>query len=177
MNRRTTLKTLLIISAGTALLPSCLQDEKKSLLALKNIKIDGKDEALLAEVSETIIPTTGTPGAKDVSAHLFALMMIDDCYAPADQDKFIKGMKEFEDFSKKKFEKSFIKYTPAEKEEVLKSIESGNSIPGNITFFYSTVKRLTVQAYTTSEYYLTKLHVYQLVPGKFYGCVPIKKAS
>lgn len=177
MNRRSGIKTLLIISAGAALLPSCLQDEKKLSLTLKNIKIDGRDEELLSEVSETIIPKTNTPGAKDVSAHLFALMMIDDCDDPADQDKFVKGLKEFQDFSRKKFDKSFVKCTPAEKGELLKSIESGNTIPENVAFFYSTIKRLTVQAYTSSEYYLTKVHVYQLVPGKFYGCVPVKKAS
>jgi hypothetical protein len=104
-------------------------------------------------------------------------MMIDDCDAPADQDKFVKGLKEFQDFSRKKFDKSFVKCTPAEKGELLKSIESGNTIPENVAFFYSTIKRLTVQAYSSSEYYLTKVHVYQLVPGKFYGCVPVKKAS
>ncbi len=177
MNRRSTLKTLIIISAGAALLPSCLQDEQKSSISLKKIKIDGKDEALLSDVTETIIPKTNTPGAKDVSAYLFSLMMIDDCYAPAEQDKFIKGLHDFEEFSGKKFNRSFVKCTPSQKEEILQSVEDNKDITGNISFFYSTIKRLTVRAYTTSEYYLTKVHVYQLVPGKFYGCVPVKKAS
>ncbi len=177
MNRRSSLKTLLIISAGAALLPSCLQDEKKSSNSLKNIKINGKDEELLSDLSETIIPKTDTPGAKDVSAHLFALMMIDDCYAPADQDKFVKGLKDFEDFSKKKFDKSFLKCSQSEKEEILKSIESKKDVQENVSFFYNSMKRLTIQAFTSSKYYLTKVQVYQLVPGKFYGCVPVKKAS
>jgi Gluconate 2-dehydrogenase subunit 3 len=177
MNRRATIKSLLIISGGAVLLPSCLQDEKKSSLSLKNIKADGKDENLLAEISETIIPKTNTSGAKDVSAHLFALMMVDECFAPADQDKFIKGLKEFDEFSKKKFDKSFVKCSPSERTEVLQSIESKKNIPGNMAFFYTTMKRLTIQAFTSSKYYLTNVHVYQLVPGKFYGCVPVKKAS
>lgn len=177
MNRRSSLKTLLIISAGAALLPSCLQDEKKSSVSLKNIKINGKDEELLSDLSETIIPKTDTPGAKDVSAHLFALMMIDDCYAPAEQDKFVKGLKDFEDFTKNKFDKSFLKCSPSEREEILKSIESKKDVPENVAFFYNSMKRLTIQAFTSSKYYLTKVQVYQLVPGKFYGCVPVKKAS
>jgi hypothetical protein len=177
MNRRSSIKNLIIISAGAALLPSCLQDSKKSSINLKNIKIDGKDENILSELSETIIPKTNTPGAKDVSAHLFALMMIDDCYAPAVQDKFIKGLKAFEELSEKKYNKSFQKCTPSERADLLKSIESKNNIPENVAFFYNTTKRLTIQAFTSSEYYLTKVHIYQLVPGKFYGCVPVKKAS
>ena len=177
MNRRSSIKNLIIISAGAALLPSCLQNSKKSSINLKNIKIDGRDEDILSELSETIIPKTNTPGAKDVSAHLFALMMIDDCYAPAAQDKFIKGLKAFEELSEKKYNKSFQKCTPSERADLLKSIESKNNIPENVAFFYNTTKRLTIQAFTSSEYYLTKVHIYQLVPGKFYGCVPVKKAS
>jgi hypothetical protein len=91
MDRRSTIKNLLIITAGAALLPSCLQNEKKSSVALKNIRIDDKDEETLAELSEAIIPKTGTPGAKDVGASMFAVMMVDDCYSPDDQAKFVNG--------------------------------------------------------------------------------------
>ena len=166
-----------MISAGAALLPSCLQEEKKSSLALKNIKANGDDEEILSELGETIIPKTNTPGAKDVSAHLFALMMVDDCYAPDKQEKFVKGLKGFKDLTKKKFDKSFAECTPAERTAIINSVESKKDIPEDVDFFYNTMKRLTVQAFTTSQYYLTKVHVYQLVPGKFYGCVPVKKAS
>jgi len=177
MNRRSGIKTLLIISAGTAFLPSCLQEKKKSSLSFKNIKIDDKDGELLSEFSETIIPTTVTPGAKDVSAHLFALKMIDDCFSPADQDKFQKGLKEFEEFTKNKYDKSFANCTPSERSELLKPFENKNGTTENAAFFYNTMKRLTIQAFTTSEYYLTKVQVYKLVPGKFYGCVPVKKQA
>ncbi|MEO6456276.1 MAG: gluconate 2-dehydrogenase subunit 3 family protein [Ginsengibacter sp.] len=177
MDRRSSLKTLFIISTGAAFLPSCLQDEKKPSLALKNIKITGNEEELLSELCETIIPKTDTPGAKDISAHLFALMMIDDCNPPDNRDKFAKGFKAFEEFTKKKFDKSFVKCTPAERKEILKTIESKQGIPEDVDFFYNGIKRLTVQAFTTSEYYLTKVQVYKLVPGRFYGCVPVKKAS
>lgn len=177
MDRRSTLKTLFIISAGAALIPSCLQQEKKSTLSYKNIKVDSNDENLVSELGETIIPKTTTPGAKDVKASAFTLMMVDDCYTPADQDKFVKGMKEFDGYSKKKFNTSFIDASTAQRLDVLKSIEDKKDVPENVSYFLNTTKRLTLQAYTSSEYYLTKVHVYQLVPGKFYGCVPVKKAS
>ena len=177
MNRRSSIKTLLVLSAGAALMHSCLQDKEKSSLSLNNIKITDREEELLSALSETIIPKTETPGAKDVSAHLFALMMIDDCYSADDQHKFAKGLKAFEEFTNKKFDKSFVKCTPSERAEILKSVESKKDIPGEVTFFYNTMKWLTIQAFTSSEYYLTKVQVYKLVPGKFYGCVPVKKAS
>jgi Gluconate 2-dehydrogenase subunit 3 len=177
MDRRSGIKKLLIISAGVALLPSCLHEEKKTSLSLKNIKIDGRDEELLWEISGTIIPKTDSPGAKDVSAHLFALMMIDDCYAPADQDKFVKGLNDFREFAEKKSGNSFVKCSGSQKKEILQFIESKKGVPDDMAFFYSTTKKLAIQAFTSSQYYLTKVHLYQLVPGKFYGCVPVKQAS
>ncbi len=177
MDRRSSIKTLFIISAGAALLPSCLQEDEKPSVSLQKIKINKKEENLIAEIGETIIPKTNTPGAKDVSAHLFALMMIDDCYDPDEQKQFTKGLKEFDTFSKKKFNKTFPECAPPERLELLKSIENKNGIPENVSFFYKTIKSLTLQAYTSSQYYLTKVHEYKLVPGKFYGCVPVKKAS
>lgn len=177
MDRRSSIKTLIIISAGTALLPSCLQNDEKSSVSYKKIKINRKEENLISEIGETIIPKTNTPGAKDLSAHLFALMMIDDCYEPGKQNQFEKGLKEFDEFSKKRFDKTFVKCTSPERLELLKSIEDKKDVPANVTFFYNTIKSLTLLAYTSSQYYLTKVHEYKLVPGKFYGCVPVKKAS
>ena len=177
MDRRSSIKTLLLLSAGSALLPSCLQEEKKASVALKNFKINGNDEEIISAVSDTIIPQGKTPGAKDVGAYQFALMMMDDCYSPEDQQQFLKGLKEFDAFSKKTINKSFAKAIPVEREKVLQNIEDKKEIPENVAFFYNNMKRLTIEGFTQSKYYLTQVHVYELVPGKFYGCVPVKKVS
>jgi hypothetical protein len=45
-----------------------------------------------------------------------------------------------------------------------------------ISFFYQGTRGLTIEAYTTCEYYLTKIRGYKMIPGKFQGCVPLKTA-
>ena len=107
-NRRVAIQQLLLIWAGVALFPSCLQNEQKVSIPLKKIRIDPDDENMLAELAETILPKTDSPGAKDLSAHLFALKMVDDCYTKANQENYIQGMKDFESFVTKKTGKSFI---------------------------------------------------------------------
>ena len=116
VNRRTALRQFLVISAGAALLPSCLQDRSKSTILLKNFQVDEAEEKLLAELAETIIPATSTPGAKDISAHLFALKMLDDCYSREDQKKFLKGLQQLEEAARAATGQSFIKCTPAQRE-------------------------------------------------------------
>src|SRR3954451_19113758 len=88
MNRRSAIKQFIILSAGIALLPSCKSNKKVSLY--NNIIIDEDQQAMLAEVAETIIPKTDSPGAKDIQAHIFALQMMNDCYKAADREKFVK---------------------------------------------------------------------------------------
>jgi hypothetical protein len=193
VNRRTALKQFLVISAGAALLPSCLQDQSKSTILLKNFQVDGRQEKLLAELAETIIPATSTPGAKDISAHLFVLKMLDDCYSKEDQQKFLKGLQQLEEAAKAATGQSFVKCTPAQREALISDIENriaaghgmdssrngagsgkGPDSGNELDFCYSVMKRQTILAYSSSQFFLTKIHVYELVPGRYHGCVPVK---
>jgi hypothetical protein len=177
MQRRTAIKQLAFACGALLLIPSCMQDKSKAPFLLKKISIDSDQEKLIAELAETIIPKTDTPGAKDVSAHLFALMMVDDCYKQEDQQKFIAGLEAFHVKSKKEFSKPFVNCTQDERERFLTDIDGKKSGDDNLDYFYATVKKLTIQGYTTSKYFLTKVQVYQLIPGHFSGCVPVKNVS
>jgi hypothetical protein len=151
-----------------------MQDKSKSAILLKNMSVDAEQEKLLVELTETILPTTTTPGARDIYAHLFALKMLDDCHKKEDQQKFMKGMESFQKKAKKELDKSFIEASPAQRQSLLKKVEADNDSKDELAYFYSTVKQLTIQAYTTSQYYLTKVHVYEMVPSRYHGCVPVK---
>jgi len=167
INRRSVIKYFVLISAGTIFLPSCKNDNKKNSAAFKNIPIDEDQQATLAEIAETIIPATDTPGAKEVSAHIFALQMLNDCYDQNDRDKFIKGMKQFEDNVEKKYKKTFTECSVSEREAIVAAANSQMDKEDDDTFFFKTLKQLTVRAYTNSKYYLTNVEVYRLVPGKY----------
>jgi hypothetical protein len=177
LNRRSVIKQFAFISAGVLLVPSCLQDKSKSGILLQNIKVDADQEKILAELAETIIPATDTPGAKDVSAHLFALMMVDDCYNKTDQEKFIKGLEQFASFAKTSEGKSFVDCSVSQREAILARVSARKSDVDALSFFYSKIKQLTIQAYTSSQYFLTKVQVYEIIPGRYHGCVPVKKAN
>jgi Gluconate 2-dehydrogenase subunit 3 len=177
MNRRTAIRNVVVISAGATLLPSCLQQDSGTL-SLKNISLSGSQEKMLAELAETIIPKTITfPGAKDINTHEFILTMVDDCSSPEEQQKFTRGMKTFEDACKKKVDNSFVNATAQQRKEFLQLVEKKQDIPEEATGFYGTVKRYTVQSFTSSKQYMTDIRKYKMVPGGNYkGCVPVKGA-
>jgi hypothetical protein len=173
VSRRTAIKQVLLVSAGIALLPSCLRKSPASVV-LKNVAIDSDDEHMLSELSATILPSSGSTGAKEVSAHLFILKMVDDCFNKEGQQKWSAGMKAFHELCEKKNGHSFVKSSPAERASLLQALEKEDPATVPAAHFYQVSKRLTVQAYTNSEYYLTKVEEWELVPSRFHGSFPVK---
>lgn len=179
ITRRDAIRNCIILSVGAAIIPSCVQEKAKPLITLRHIDLDGNQQKLIAELCETIIPKTDTPGAKDTSTDLFVLKMLDDCTTKEEQDQFVKGLKAFNDLSKKQFNNSFVSCTAPQRQDLLKSIvdDKNKQVPEEVVNFYKTMKKLTLQGYMTSKYYLTNVRVYKLVPGKFYGCIPVTKLN
>lgn len=172
--RRQALKSLVFASAGMALIPSCMNDRSKSSLLLKKIKISPEDETLISELCESIIPKTATPGAKDLSAHLFVLTMVDDCRTKTDQDAFLKGLEEFKSYCQSINKKDFVSASAEEKKKLLQDLSTRKEEEeSNLMRFFKMTKGLTIQAYTASEFFLTKVQVYELVPGRYHGCVSV----
>ncbi len=176
VDRRTAIRIFLLIAGGTALLPACLRKEGAASISLKHLKIKASEEKLLAEISETLIPKTGIPGAKEMKAHLFVLKMVDDCATKEEQQDFMNGMDTFNDLCKKNYNQSFIACTPAQREELLNRLDK-KAFTGKVASFYTTVKSLTIDAFLTSQLVMTKILPYELVPGRWHGCVPAKKPT
>ncbi|WP_333819170.1 gluconate 2-dehydrogenase subunit 3 family protein [Ohtaekwangia sp.] len=175
MNRRLVLKQLAMATAGAMLLPACGVDQKKVSIALNHLKVTGDEEDLLADIADTMIPATNTPGAKTVGAHLFTLVMVDDCLSKEEQEKYLSGLRSFNDKTKELYGKSFTKASPEERLQLLSSLEKdGEKLPEDLKTFYSRSRQFIVQGYTSSQHFLTDIKPYQLIPGPdFKGCTPV----
>ncbi len=173
MNRRAAINSVILLSLGAIVLPSCGQ-QNQPLLKLKNITLSGDEENMMMQLSELIIPKTNFIGAKEVKAHEFVLKMADDCFDPEKQTKFNLGLKEFYKLAKDKYGQSFKDCTPAQQNEWLSNVEKKKELSEQLVFFYETTKRYTVQAFTSSKEYMTDVMNYKMVPGSnFRGCVPV----
>jgi hypothetical protein len=172
VSRRVLLKQLAMASAGIALAPSFISCSSKPSSLYKDIVLTEDQDAMLALISETIIPKTKTPGATDTSVHEFCVKMINDCMSKKDQEKFVKGLDQFSTISKKEF-------TLIDASERLKFLNELNERKSedDVDFFFKTMRGLTLRGYTSSEYFLTNVQGYKIIPGKFQGCVPLNNPS
>jgi hypothetical protein len=190
MNRRAAIKNFVVFSAGAALIPSCMQEKTKASVKLKNIPLTGEQEKMLAALTETILPKTTTPGATDLASHLFVLKMADDCFEKEEREKFVKGMGQFEAYVRKQYKADFSECTVAQRTELLNEMErQQKNTPADIILshikdfpeeaipFYETVKRLTIQSFVTSRYFLMDVRKFEMAPGRYHGCVPVSKVK
>lgn len=128
--------------------------------------------ALLAEVVEAILPATDTKGAKEIGVHEFVARMVADCYDAATQAGFADGLTQLEARAKSLYGKAFAEISQPQRLNLLEGIQLSDS--AKLRSFFSLLKNLTIQGYLNSEYVMTELIPYEMVPGRFHGCVPVK---
>ena len=170
MNRRAAVRNLLYIAGGTLVLPACIRKSGRASIALTNIAISEGQEQLLADLTETLIPTTDTPGAQALLLHLFVLKMVDDCHGPEEQEQFTKGISAFATWSENELGSTFANADMAKRLDLLAQIEESDDEA--LKRFFSITKRRTIQGYMNSKYVMTNLVKYELVPGRYNGYAP-----
>jgi hypothetical protein len=172
IKRRAAIRNLLIIAGGAMVLPACYRSSGKASITLQNLSISEEEEDLLAELTETLIPETSTPGAKSLKLQLFVLKMVDDCYTADNQKLFTEGLKGFNDHFKKQAGTSFADASPEKRQEVLKGIQDIKQKDDPVKKFYDITKSKTIQGYLSSKYVMTNIVKYELVPGRYNGYFP-----
>ncbi|WP_420148945.1 gluconate 2-dehydrogenase subunit 3 family protein [Spirosoma sp.] len=135
--------------------------------------LSGGQMDLLADMAETIIPATDTPGAKALNVHQFIQKMVTDCYEPKAQTTLRNGLDTLDGIAQKAFNKPFSEGDVAQRTALLTQMAQDPAQKE----FYGLVKGLTVRGYMSSEYVMTNLTHYQYIPGHYYGCVPVPQKA
>lgn len=162
MNRRQTLIGLSTL-AGHVLFPRVLERLALTAGGLGEGMQEWRPEVLspaqgrlLAEIVETIIPTTDTPGAKTAKVHVFVDLMLAQC-VPVDQRKTVLQAIDAID-------RDFLTAPPAGRIARLERVDTKG---------LALLKELTILGYFSSEIGATQALAYDKVPGGYRGCIPL----
>jgi hypothetical protein len=142
--------------------------------------------AVVAEVAELIIPRTDTPGAKDAGVPAFIDTILKDAYEEEDQQRFVSGLKAFDDAARTAHGNGFIELPKQQQTDLLKKFHD-EAIATELADekrqpylrrpFVLMTKELTLLGFFTSEPGATQVLQYAAVPGSFKGCVPLMQAG
>ena len=174
MNRRIAIKTMLLVVTGAAIIPRHLRSATAASVNLTNLPITASDEALLAEVVDTLIPTTETLGAKALQVHLFVLLMLNDCHDQKDQTLFVEGLRQIDAFANAQTGRPFTACNTAERVQLLSRMKSKEATPPAVWSFNRLMRSHTIEGYNVSEYVMTQVRPHQMIPPAYDGFYPAR---
>lgn len=173
MNRRNTIKTLMMASAGLAALPAWANGWSKQRLALTTSMpfLDPEEEAILTAVTDTILPAGDAIGALEVGVPAFLFKLFSDCYEPEVQQNIKLQCKALQASAQGTYTQSFMACRPQERETLLLALAT-SQVPAQNEFF-ELVKGETIRGFLTSRKVLQDHFEYVVAPGFYHGCVDI----
>ena len=167
-----------ILTGGMVLLPSCEFSKEQISLALNNLQVTETQESLLKVIVSTLIPEGDLPGAGSLQVHDFVWVMVDDCMDKEKQDTYLRGLNAFDPQLKKMTGKTFASLSTQERLEAFNSItedqsDGSGTTNDDVKTFFNSTKGLTIFGYMRSEYIMTQVMPYSLVPTKYGTCETI----
>jgi gluconate 2-dehydrogenase gamma chain len=191
LNRRQVLQRVAYLMGGAISAPAVLGmlngcTPKQPEASWQPVFLTKEQGALVADIAEIIIPRTDTPGATDVGVAAFIDTMLNDVYTQEDRDRYLTGLKAFDDAARTAHSKPFIELTKSQQTELVKQVHDDavavelayDPRPANLHRpFILVTKELTLLGFFCSEPGATQVLQYVAVPGSFQACVPVAQAG
>lgn len=171
MERRVALKSMAMAVGGLVSLPAWASGWNESALKSGSF-LDIEPAMTLKSMVDTIIPKTDTPGAAELGVDKFVQKMITDCYDKKAQDNLSAGIARLDVIGTDLYGKPFMVLSKDRKLSMLDGLQKNGTADEKA--FLAMVKNLTIQGFMSSEYVMTNITHYELVPGRYHGCVPVK---
>ncbi|GAB3222658.1 gluconate 2-dehydrogenase subunit 3 family protein [Spirosoma arcticum] len=171
MNRREAIGQVSLLLGGIVSTPVMAGMRNERTYFGPVVPVGSDQQALLAELAETLIPTTTTPGAKAAGVEKFIVRVMQDCFEKPKQEKFYASLATIETDCKTQFGTGFAALDAAQKNAAMTKIMAQDKP------FFLTLKELTVSGYFTSEIGATQALAYLPVPGRLDGCLPLAKGQ
>lgn len=143
-----------------------------------------ENHALLDALTETILPSGDTPGAKAANVTDFIVRMVSDCTLRKEQNTFISGLQALQQYSRHHYNRSYEQCDPATQTAVLAVFEKKghpwSGVAGKIQThftgrsFFNILRDYTVYGYCTSQPGATKGLAYSYIPGEYKACTPLQ---
>lgn len=173
MKRRTALKNMGLLTGGLLLYPSCDFSEENITIILRQLKIRDSQQVLLEEIVASIIPEGNLPGAKSLNIQNFVWGIVGECMTDEDQQSYIKGLQEFELKFNQGDGQNFVTQNEKDRVKILIDLTKNKSKEDDLQDFIQTTKKLTIQGYMMSQFIMTEIMPYKLIPGAYGTCETI----
>ncbi|HKZ38334.1 MAG TPA: gluconate 2-dehydrogenase subunit 3 family protein [Chryseolinea sp.] len=171
MNRRTSLKKLLVASGGLIALPSWAQRWSLNDLTTHRSTFSLSNQETLASVTDTIIPAGNSIGALSVGVDKFLQKLFDNCYEKEVQENIKTRLTALEASAKSAYGNSFASSDQIQRQTLLENLSVSEN--KDEKEFFALIKSETIRGFSTSREIMLQFLNYKILPGHYYGCVDV----
>ncbi len=181
MNRRKAILSLFLVGGGAT--AGFSGYKWYSIRKTPDITFLDNNKTLVADLAETIIPATDTPGAKATMAHITIITLIKEVADKKTRNIFIDGLKDVEQYAAGKYDQSFTALSADKQKEIVAHFaQKGKNyagIAGKIKnkimgkSFFHILKEYTTIAFCTSKAGAMQTLAYDYIPGRYNACSPM----
>ena len=171
MDRRTTLKKLIIASGGLITLPSWAQNWSIGEITNLPSSFSSASQEILASVTDAIIPPGNSIGALSVGVDKFLAKLIANCYEKDVQENVKTQLSALDSAAKNSYGNPFTSCDQTQRQALL--LKLSNSEDKNEKDFFTLIKSETIRGFNTSREVMLQYLNYKILPGHFYGCVDV----
>jgi len=201
MNRREWLQRLATSLGGTASVPALLSllegcaaqpkavapDAQAATMTTDPWEpqfFDAAQAAIVAQVVQVLIPRTDTPGAIEAGVPAFIDRVLKDVYPQSDQDRYRRGLAEFDAASRTAYGNGFADIAQAQREALVREVhgaafaeEIADEKRPAVQIFMRKTTDLAALGFFTSLPGATQVLQFVAIPGKFEACIPLTQAG
>ncbi len=131
--------------------------------------------ALVAALSERVLPATDTPGAIAAGVPAFIEQLLGEWGLPGDAAPVIAGLAAIDARSRQDFGKPAVDVSPQQQDALL-TLAMNRQLAGNEGFF-EIFRQLVITGYYTSEVGIEAEREFVPVPGSYDGHYPVSKVT
>lgn len=189
MDRRTAIRTLATATALPVLAPddaAALLDARRALShsgapgvassvsSPAPAALTAREMELVGVVADVILPRTDTPGATDVGVPAFIDLIVSEWMDEEDASELTAGLAVLDAEASTRFGRGLVECDAGQQLTLVQELDARLPVPGSRDEapegFYSTLKRLVVTGYFTTEVGAAQTG-YRISPGTYEGCV------
>jgi hypothetical protein len=171
MNRRTSLKNLLIASGGLVALPAWAENWSVNDLTSYRSSFSSTTREILASVADTIIPAGNSIGALSVGVDKFLQKLFDNCYEKDVQENIKTQLTKLDASAKSSYSNMFSAGTMEQREMLLRNLATSENKEEKD--FFDLMKSETIRGFNTSREVMLQYLNYKILPGQYRGCVDV----
>lgn len=191
--RRTALRKIGLLAAGTASLPTlgtllqaCKSTPNQEVAVTESnfLVFDNEQMDMVANLTDIIIPTTDSPGAKEAKCAECMDIILGECYEKKEVDLYLQGLNDFKNKFQEETQNAWEDASPEEQVAFLTKIDEATFAKrtkeeelANHLFFWKLTKSLVVLSYFTSEPGATKALNYLPIPQEYDPCLEITEET